>query len=107
MEHSVGSIVSKIDAFLVKLEAMDKAKIRRRETMSQLLDNIADQVIQEDEDENERPDTSNSAKRSASQRSGSGKNRKSQYNSTLERPGSFGSGKTKGSSVTIKVLQTY
>lgn len=42
MEHSIGSIVSKIDAVLVKLEAMEKAKLKRRETMARLLDSIAD-----------------------------------------------------------------
>jgi len=40
MENSIGSIVSKIDAVLVKLEAMERAKTRRRETMSKLLDSI-------------------------------------------------------------------
>ena len=40
MEHSIGSIVSKIDAVLVKLEAMERAKAKRRETMGKLLDNI-------------------------------------------------------------------
>lgn len=42
MEHSIGSIVSKIDAVLVKLEAMEKAKSKRRETMSRLLDSISE-----------------------------------------------------------------
>ena len=42
MEHSIGSIVSKIDAVLVKLEAMERAKSRRRETMSKLLDSITE-----------------------------------------------------------------
>jgi len=42
MEHSIGSIVSKIDAVLVKLEAMERAKSRRRETMSKILDNITE-----------------------------------------------------------------
>jgi len=41
MEHSIGSIVSKIDTVLVKLEGMEKAKLRRRETMAALLDSIA------------------------------------------------------------------
>ena len=41
MENSIGSIVSKIDAVLVKLEAMERAKTRRRETMSKLLDSIS------------------------------------------------------------------
>jgi len=40
MENSIGSIVTKIDAVLVKLEAMERAKTRRRETMSKLLDSI-------------------------------------------------------------------
>lgn len=40
MEHSIGSIVSKIDAVLVKLEAMERAKLKRRETMGKLLDSI-------------------------------------------------------------------
>ena len=38
MEHSIGSIVSKIDTVLVKLEGMEKAKLKRREAMTQLLD---------------------------------------------------------------------
>ncbi len=42
MEHSIGSIVSKIDAVLVKLEAMEKAKSKRRETMSKILDSITE-----------------------------------------------------------------
>jgi len=42
VEHSIGSIVSKIDAVLLKLEAMDKAKIKRRETMTKLLDSIVE-----------------------------------------------------------------
>ncbi|XP_031573831.1 polycystic kidney disease 2-like 1 protein isoform X2 [Actinia tenebrosa] len=42
MDHSIGSIVSKIDAVLVKLEAMEKAKLKRRETMAKLLDSITE-----------------------------------------------------------------
>ncbi len=42
MEHSIGSIVSKIDAVLVKLEAMERAKLKRRETMGKLLDSITE-----------------------------------------------------------------
>ena len=42
MEHSIGSIVSKIDAVLVKLEAMEKAKLKRRETMGKILDSITE-----------------------------------------------------------------
>jgi len=40
MEHSIGSIVSKIDGVLIKLEAMEKAKLKRKETMGKLLDSI-------------------------------------------------------------------
>ena len=42
LEHSIGSIVSKIDAVLVKLEAMEKAKHKRRETMAKLLESITE-----------------------------------------------------------------
>ena len=45
MEHSIGSIVSKIDAVIVKLEAMERAKLKRRETMGRLLDNITEVKI--------------------------------------------------------------
>lgn len=45
MEHSIGSIVSKIDAVLVKLEAMERAKLKRRETMGKLLDSITEVSI--------------------------------------------------------------
>jgi polycystin 2 len=40
MEHSIGSIVSKIDAVLVKLEAMEKARKGRKESMTKILDSI-------------------------------------------------------------------
>lgn len=46
LEHSIGSIVSKIDSVLLKLEAMDKAKIKRRETMNRLLDSISEHTEQ-------------------------------------------------------------
>lgn len=46
LEHSIGSIVSKIDSVLLKLEAMDKAKVKRRETMNRLLDSISEQTEQ-------------------------------------------------------------
>ena len=42
MEHSIGSIVSKIDAVIVKLEAMERAKVKRRENMGKVLDTITD-----------------------------------------------------------------
>lgn len=97
VEHSIGSIVSKIDAVLLKLEAMDKAKIKRRETMTKLLDSISEggqggddnkreQMEKLVRDELERWDSDASLK----QRSGSGHTRK-----------------TKGSSVSIKVCPVY
>ncbi|OWF42403.1 polycystic kidney disease 2-like 1 protein isoform X1 [Mizuhopecten yessoensis] len=49
MEHSIGSIVSKIDAVLVKLEAMEKAKLKRRETMGKILDSITESDGNSDE----------------------------------------------------------
>jgi len=49
MEHSIGSIVSKIDAVLVKLEAMERAKSKRRETMSKILDSITESDGNSDE----------------------------------------------------------
>ena len=42
MEHSIGSIVSKIDAVLVKLNAMEKEKMKRKETIGKALDNITE-----------------------------------------------------------------
>jgi polycystin 2 len=42
MEHSIGSIVSKIDAVLIKLEAMERNKSKRRETMAKILDSITE-----------------------------------------------------------------
>ena len=40
MEHSIGSIVSKMDAVMVKLEAMERAKLRRRDVLGRLLDGV-------------------------------------------------------------------
>lgn len=40
MEHSIGSIVSKIDAVIVKLETMERAKIKRRDVLGRLLDGV-------------------------------------------------------------------
>lgn len=42
MEHSIGSIVSKIDAVIVKLEAMERAKLKRKEVLGKLLDGVAE-----------------------------------------------------------------
>ncbi|ESO05738.1 hypothetical protein HELRODRAFT_171405 [Helobdella robusta] len=41
MEHAIGSIVSKIDCVLDKLEAIEIAKAKRRENIGLLIDNIA------------------------------------------------------------------
>ncbi|XP_068614235.1 polycystin-2-like [Brachionichthys hirsutus] len=40
MEHSIGSIVSKIDAVIVKLEAMERSKLKRRDVLGRLLDGV-------------------------------------------------------------------
>ncbi|KAK3861331.1 hypothetical protein Pcinc_044496 [Petrolisthes cinctipes] len=48
LEHSIGSIVSKIDAVLVKLDTMEKAKNKRRETMSKMLDTITENDSMDD-----------------------------------------------------------
>ncbi|XP_059903506.1 polycystin-2 isoform X1 [Gadus macrocephalus] len=40
MEHSIGSIVSKIDAVIVKLEAMERAKTKRKDVLGKLLDGV-------------------------------------------------------------------
>ncbi|XP_012660780.1 polycystin-2 isoform X1 [Otolemur garnettii] len=42
MEHSIGSIVSKIDAVIVKLEIMERAKLKRREVLGRLLEGVAE-----------------------------------------------------------------
>ena len=41
IEHSIGSMASKIDAVLVKLEARDHAKSKRKETLSKIVNSIA------------------------------------------------------------------
>lgn len=41
-ENSVSTIVSKVESVLVKLETMELAKTKRRETMSRLIDSIGD-----------------------------------------------------------------
>jgi len=94
VEHSIGSIVSKIDAVLLKLEAMDKAKIKRRETMTKLLDSISEQSTQGGDDKRERleklvRDELETWDSSETQ--------------LQKRPPSSQSRKTKGSSVSIKV----
>ena len=40
MERSVGSIVTKIDAVIVKLEGMEKNKAKKREAMTRILETM-------------------------------------------------------------------
>ncbi|KAM6440100.1 polycystin-2 isoform 1-T1 [Liasis olivaceus] len=42
MEHSIGSIVSKIDAVIVKLETMERVKLKRKEVLGRLLDGVTE-----------------------------------------------------------------
>ncbi|XP_055967274.1 polycystin-2 [Sorex fumeus] len=42
VEHSIGSIVSKIDAVIVKLEIMERTRLKRREVLGRLLDGVAE-----------------------------------------------------------------
>ena len=42
MERSVCSIVTKIDAVIVKLEGMEKNKAKKREAMSSILEQMDD-----------------------------------------------------------------
>ncbi|XP_060635243.2 polycystin-2 isoform X2 [Anolis sagrei] len=42
MEHSIGSIVSKVDAVIMKLEIMEKAKLKRKEVLGRLLDGVTE-----------------------------------------------------------------
>lgn len=42
MENSIGNIVSKIDAVLNKMAAMDRAKAKRRENMNKILNTISE-----------------------------------------------------------------
>lgn len=42
MEKSVGSIVTKIDAVLAKLETMERGRNKRRQTMSKILGTITE-----------------------------------------------------------------
>ena len=98
VEHSIGSIVSKIDAVLLKLEAMDKAKIKRRETMTKLLDSISEQSNQGG-DENKREQMEKLV-RDELERWDSDASLKHRASSSHSR-------KTKGSSVSIKVSVFY
>ncbi|XP_029356804.1 polycystin-2 isoform X2 [Echeneis naucrates] len=46
MEHSIGSIVSKIDAVIVKLETMERVKLKRRDVVGRLLDAMEDEQME-------------------------------------------------------------
>lgn len=97
VEHSIGSIVSKIDAVLLKLEAMDKAKIKRRETMTKLLDSISEQSSQGGDDN----------RRERLEKLVRDELETWDSESQMKRPASSQSRKTKGSSVSIKVSSWY
>lgn len=45
IEHSIGSIVSKIDAVIVKLQTMERAEIKRKEVLARLLDGVTEVCI--------------------------------------------------------------
>ncbi|KAJ8281443.1 hypothetical protein GJAV_G00067760 [Gymnothorax javanicus] len=42
MEHSIGSVVSKMDAVMVKLEAMERVRLKRKEVLGRLLDGVTE-----------------------------------------------------------------
>ena len=42
MEQSIGSIVSKIDAVLIKLDSMEKTKGKRKETLGKMMDSLTE-----------------------------------------------------------------
>lgn len=94
VEHSIGSIVSKIDAVLLKLEAMDKAKIKRRETMTKLLDSISEQGSQVSEDN----------RRERLEKLVRDELETWESDANLKRSNSSQSRKSKGSSMSIKVI---
>ncbi|XP_077381298.1 polycystin-2 [Festucalex cinctus] len=49
MEHSIGSIVSKIDAVIVKLEAMERVTVKRRDVLGRLFEGAAEEERSEQE----------------------------------------------------------
>nr|XP_014341844.1 PREDICTED: polycystic kidney disease 2-like 1 protein isoform X2 [Latimeria chalumnae] len=42
LEHIIGSIVSKIDTVMMKLDTLEKSKVKRKDLMGKLLDNITE-----------------------------------------------------------------
>ena len=40
MEKSIGSIVGKLDRIIIKFDAMEKNKARRREAMTKILEGV-------------------------------------------------------------------
>jgi polycystin 2 len=45
MEHAIGGIIGKIDAVLSKLANIERAKVRRREALSKILNYISEVKI--------------------------------------------------------------
>jgi len=43
VEHSIGTIVHKVDSVLLKLEMLDKGKSKRRETITKLLSTVSEE----------------------------------------------------------------
>lgn len=74
-EQSVGSIVSKVESVLMKLEAMDQAKAKRRDTMSRLIESISEYEAKvEDAEEILAAESSSWGSKSSVKRSGSSTN---------------------------------
>jgi polycystin 2 len=53
VEHSIGSIVSKIDSVLVKLEEMERQKEKRRKEFTRLITDAHEEMTEEDGYDNE------------------------------------------------------
>ncbi|XP_061490655.1 polycystin-2-like protein 1 isoform X2 [Rhineura floridana] len=41
LEHSIGSVISKMEALVIKLEGLERSKLKNRNPMSKLLDNMS------------------------------------------------------------------
>ncbi|CAF2049019.1 unnamed protein product [Rotaria magnacalcarata] len=54
MEYSIGNIVSRIDDVLTKLEVLEKSKIKRREALTRILNNISEDTHLSRDDRHER-----------------------------------------------------
>ncbi|XP_057314435.1 polycystin-2-like [Hydractinia symbiolongicarpus] len=74
-EQSVSSIVSKVESVLMKLEAMDQAKAKRRDTMSRLIESISEYEAKvEDAEEILAAESSSWGSKSSVKRNGSSTN---------------------------------